>query len=142
VAKPVRTTSPASSSKTSEARAAAGTAIKDALAKQALLPVLLDVSGHTSYTDFICILSARSDRHAATIASSVIDAMKQHGRMLYGQEGSAAGRWMLLDFSDIVFHVFYHPLRSLYDIEGLWIDAPRVKLKVPPEARVATPDLL
>jgi ribosome-associated protein len=51
------------------------------------------------------------------------------------KEGMRTGRWVLLDFGDVVLHVFYHPLRENFDIESLWIDAPRVKLVIPAEAR-------
>ena len=51
-----------------------------------------------------------------------------------GSEGTGGGRWTLLDFGSIVVHVFYHPVREFYDLESLWIEAPRVQLDVPPEA--------
>jgi ribosome-associated protein len=105
-----------------------------ALDKKALLPVLLDVSSRASYTDFIGIVSGRSDRQVEAIAENVVAAMKGRGRRLLGREGNGNGRWTLLDFGDVVVHVFYHPVREFYDIESLWIDAPRVKLEVPPEA--------
>jgi ribosome-associated protein len=117
-----------------EARLAAEAAIGAALDKKALLPVLLDVSARASYTDFIAIVSGRSDRQVDAIAENVIQALTGRGWQLLGREGNGNGRWTLLDFGDIVLHVFFHPVREFYDIESLWIDAPRVKLKVPPEA--------
>jgi ribosome-associated protein len=109
-------------------------AIAAALDKKALLPVLLDVSGRATYTDFIGIVSGRSDRQVDAIAQNVVHAMAERGWQLLGREGNGNGRWTLLDFGDVVLHVFYHPVREFYDIESLWIDAPRVSLKVPPEA--------
>jgi ribosome-associated protein len=117
-----------------EARAAAEGAIDAALDKKALLPVLIDVSARATYTDFIGIVSGRSDRQVDAIAENVIRTLKTRGWHLLGREGNGNGRWTLLDFGDIVLHVFYHPVREFYDIESLWIDAPRVKLQVPPEA--------
>jgi ribosome-associated protein len=117
-----------------EARLAAEAAIGAALDKKALLPVLLDVSARASYTDFIAIVSGRSDRQVDAIAENVIQTLTGRGWQLLGREGNGNGRWTLLDFGDIVLHVFFHPVREFYDIESLWIDAPRVKLKVPPEA--------
>lgn len=114
--------------------AVAEAAIEAALDKKALLPVLIDVSGRASYTDFIGVVSGRSDRQVDAIAENVVAMMKQRGWQLLGREGNGNGRWTLLDFGDVVLHVFYHPVREFYDIESLWIDAPRVKLKVPPEA--------
>ena len=109
--------------------------------KKALLPVLLDVGSRTSYTDFIGIVSARSDRQVDAIADHVEDAMAERGWRLVGREGAGAGRWQLLDFGDVVVHVFFHPVRETYDLESLWIDAPRVKLRVPPESQLRPTDL-
>ncbi len=123
-----------------EALAAARAAIDAALAKKALLPVLIDVSGRASYADYIAIVSGRSDRQVEAIADHVSQAMRERGRRLLGREGTRNGRWALLDFGDVVLHVFYHPVREIFDIESLWIDAPRVKLQVPPEAMVIASD--
>ncbi len=117
-----------------ETKTAAEAAIEAALDKKALLPVLLDVSARASYTDFIGIVSGRSDRQVEAIAENVIRTLNARGWQLLGREGNGNGRWTLLDFGDIVLHVFFHPVREFYDIESLWIDAPRIKLKVPPEA--------
>jgi ribosome-associated protein len=131
-AKPTR--SPAKAKQLHEARLAAEAAIEAALDKKGLLPVVIDVSGQTTYTDFIGIVSGRSDRQVEAIAENVVLALKAIDFRLVGREGSGNGRWTLLDFGDVVIHVFYHPVREFYDIESLWIDAPRLKLKVPPEA--------
>jgi ribosome-associated protein len=117
-------------------------AIDAALDKKALAPVLLDVSGRATYTDFIAVVSGRSDRQVDAIAEHVREVMGQHGWRLLGREGMGNGRWTLLDFGDVVLHVFYHPVREVYDIEGLWIDAPRVTLEVPPEAQLYQADAL
>jgi ribosome-associated protein len=127
---------------TADSLEAAIAAIDAALDKKALLPVLIDVSSLASYTDFIGIVSGRSDRQVDAIADGILTAMKQRGRSLLGQEGSGSGRWTLLDFGDVVIHVFYHPVREFYDLESLWVDAPRVQLRVPPEAVMAQPDAL
>ena len=119
-----------------EALTAAKAAMDAALAKKALLPVLIDVSGRASYADYIGIVSGRSDRQVDAIADHVHKVMQERGRRLLGREGTRNGRWALLDFGDVVVHVFYHPVREVFDIESLWIDAPRVKLQVPPEAMV------
>ncbi len=127
---------------TRQARAAAEAAIAAALDKKALLPVLIDVSDRASYTDFIGIVSGRSDRQVEAIAQNVKDEMERRGSRLIGREGTGNGRWTLLDVGDVVVHVFYHPVRELFDIEGLWIDAPRVALRVPPEAQLYQSDAL
>jgi ribosome-associated protein len=123
-----------------EARALAMAAIDAALDKKALAPVLIDVSGMASYTDFIGIVSGRSDRQVDAIAESVRLAMKDRGRVALGQEGTGSGRWTLLDFGSVVIHVFYHPVREFYDLESLWIEAPRVPLEIPAESTISAPE--
>ncbi len=125
-----------------ESRDLALAAIDAALEKKALMPVLIDVSSMASYTDFIGIVSGRSDRQVEAIADAVSQLMKSRGRRVIGHEGSGGGRWTLLDYGEIVIHVFYHPVREFYDLESLWIDAPRVKMAVPPEAILTQPDAL
>ena len=125
-----------------DTRALAIAAMEAALDKRALEPVLIDVSAIGSYTDFIGIVSGRSDRQVDAIAEGVSQALKARGLYPLGQEGSGSGRWTLLDFGAFVIHVFYHPVREFYDLESLWIEAPRVKLDVPPEAILQQPDVL
>jgi ribosome-associated protein len=115
--------------------ATAKAAIAAALEKKAVEPVLIDVCGRASYADFIGVVSGRSDRQVDAIADGVCAAMAERGRRPLGREGARNGRWVLIDFGDVVVHVFYHPLREVFDIESLWIDAPRVKLQIPAEAR-------
>lgn len=112
-------------------------AMEAALEKKALEPMLLEVKEHSSYTDYILLLSGRSDRHVQAVADAVLDAMKKtRGLQPIGVEGKRDGHWTLLDFGDVVVHVFYHPVREFYDLEGLWIDAPRVPIEVPPDSRI------
>jgi ribosome-associated protein len=125
-----------------ETRALAIAAMEAALDKRALDPVLIDVSAMGSYTDFIGIVSGRSDRQVDAIAEAIGLSMKARGLYPLGREGSGTGRWTLLDFGAFVVHVFYHPVREFYDLESLWIEAPRVKLDVPPESTLAQADAL
>ena len=115
-------------------------AMDAALDKRALEPVLIDVSGMGSYTDFIGIVSGRSDRQVDAIAEAVSQTMKARGIYALGREGSGNGRWTLLDFGAFVIHVFYHPVREFYDLESLWIEAPRVPIDVPADARIQLSD--
>jgi ribosome-associated protein len=112
-------------------------AVEAALEKKALEPCLLDVSADASYTDYILIVSARSDRQVQAIADHIVDTFAGHRRRPIGKEGMKD--WVLIDFGDLIVHVFYHPVREFYDLEGLWIEAPRVPLQVPAEARVMDP---
>ena len=125
-----------------ETRGLAIAAMEAALDKRALAPVLIDVSAMGSYTDFIGIVSGRSDRQVDAIGEHVCQVLKLRGRHVLGQEGTGSGRWTLLDFGAFVIHVFYHPVREFYDLESLWIEAPRVKLDVPPEATLSQSDAL
>jgi ribosome-associated protein len=112
-------------------------AMEAALEKKALEPVLLDVKGQSSYTDYILVLSGRSDRHVQAVSDAVVELVKQlRGKSPMGIEGKRDGHWTLIDFGDVVVHVFYHPVREFYDLEGLWVDAPRVPIDVPPDARL------
>jgi ribosome-associated protein len=133
---------PRSPADLAEARELAIAAMDAALDKHALQPVLIDVSSMGSYTDFIGIVSGRSDRQVDAIAESISMALKARGLYPLGQEGTGSGRWTLLDFGSFVVHIFYHPVREFYDLESLWIEAPRVKLDVPPEATLQQPDAL
>jgi ribosome-associated protein len=132
----VETSTPSRANKAdlAETQSLAVAAIDAALDKSALAPVLIDVSGMGSYTDFIGVVSGRSDRQVDAIADNICQVMKQRGRQVLGQEGTGSGRWTLLDFGAFVIHVFYHPVREFYDLESLWIEAPRVKLDVPAES--------
>lgn len=117
-------------------RAAAFSAVAAALDKKALAPVVLDVRGLASYTDFIVLLSGGSDRQVAAIADAVVESLAKERWRPLGKEGGKGGQWTLLDFGDVIVHVFHHPVREFYDLESFWVDAPRLPLEVPPEARV------
>lgn len=132
---PERSTPP-DVSKRNRSREDALLAVTAALGKKALAPVLLDVSDLASYTDYILIVSGRSDRQVQAIAEGVIEELEAPGRKPIGTEGVREGQWALIDLGDVVVHVFYHPLREFYDLEGLWFGAPRVALVVPAEAAV------
>ena len=110
-------------------------ALDAAYGKKALEPVLLEVGAMCSYAEFVLMVSGRSDRQVDAIADAVIDAMKERGTRPLGVEGRGSGQWVLVDFGDIVVHVFHHPLRQHYDLESLWIDAPRIELEIPEDAR-------
>ncbi len=111
-----------------------------ALDKKALEPVLLDVRELCSYCNYQLVLSGRSDRQVEAIADGIVAGLRASGVTAIGTERSRGGTWSLLDFGDLLVHVFHHPVRDHYDLEGLWIDAPRVAIDVPAEARIAADD--
>lgn len=115
-------------------------ALDAALDKKALEPVLLDVDELCSYTEYILVVSGRSDRQVDAIADAISSCLKQVGRRALGVEGVRSGQWALLDFGELVVHVFHHPTRLRYDLESLWVDAPRVELDIPDEARADLDD--
>lgn len=96
--------------------------------KNALDPVLLDLSALSAYTDFILVLSGRSLRQVAAIAEAIEVGMKESGHDAMSREGARGGQWILLDYGDAVVHVFYEPVRDYYDLEGLWVEAQRTEL--------------
>lgn len=112
-------------------------ALRYALDKKALEPMLLDVRGLCSYCNYQLVVSGRSDRQVDAISEGIIIGMREEGVRVLSHEGKRSGQWALLDFGDVIVHVFHHPAREHYDLEGLWIDAPRVPIDVPAEARVA-----
>ena len=105
-----------------------------AMNKKALDPVIIDVRGKASYAGFLVVCTGRNDRHVTAIADSVQDEMKPYAENL-GREGLSKGHWVLLDFGDIIVHVFHAHTRYVYDIERLWSDAPRLPLQVPDELK-------
>jgi ribosome-associated protein len=90
------------------------------LEKKATNVVILDMRELASYTDFFIIASASNRRQVQAIANSL---RKVDG----GTEGLEAARWVLVDFSDAVVHIFDEQLRGFYDLDGLWSDAPRIE---------------
>ncbi|MEL6346447.1 MAG: ribosome silencing factor [Myxococcota bacterium] len=90
---------------------------------------VLNVEGRTSYCDRLVLCTGTSSRQVRALAEHVAQAMKSdHGRRPLGREGTEAGRWVLVDFGDVVVHIFDTQSRDHYDLDGLWVDAPRVTL--------------
>jgi ribosome-associated protein len=111
-----------------DAQRTAITAARAALEKKAETVVVLDLRGVSGYTDYLVIGSGQSDRQLEAIAEGVEKELKAAGHRLVGSEGQRGGRWVLLDFGDVVVHVFHQEDRGHYDLEGLWADAPRVEI--------------
>ncbi len=118
----------------SESARATATAIAiAALDKKAVGLEILDVAGKVDYADFLVIMTGRSDRHAQSLAQAIEEALRKKGVRPVAVEGLTHGTWVLMDFGDVVVHVFQDDARRLYDIEGLWLDAQR--MPVPEEPR-------
>ncbi|NLH48247.1 MAG: ribosome silencing factor [Myxococcales bacterium] len=100
-----------------------------ALEKNAVDPVIMHVSNLCSYTDAIVICHGRSTRQVQAIVSHLTAEMKKRGEYAFIVEGEKEGLWALADYGDVIVHVFHEPMRSYYDLEGIWPDAPSIDIK-------------
>jgi len=100
-----------------------------ALDKQALATEIIDVTGKVDYTSFIVICSGRSSRQVDAISAEVEAELARRGVRPLGVEGREANQWVLMDYGDVIVHIFEDNTRGFYDLEGLWIDAARVSLR-------------
>lgn len=100
-----------------------------ALEKKATEVRLLDVRGLSSLTDYLLIASGRSDRQVQAVAESVhLGLKKEHATLPLAIEGMKEGRWVLIDYGDVMVHVFQEPVREFYDLDGLWSEAAEVAI--------------
>lgn len=74
--------------------------------------------------DYLLICSAESERQVGAIADHIEEGLRKEGIRPYGTEGANEGRWALIDYSDVIAHIFIEPVRVFYDLEGLWAEAP------------------
>lgn len=114
-----------------EPRDLAVLAARTAATKQGQAIVVLDVGELISITDYFVIVSGTSDRQVATIAEEISKALKGGRKRALRREGEAGARWVLLDFGDVVVHVFHEEERDFYRLESLWGDAPAVEWEEP-----------
>jgi ribosome-associated protein len=99
------------------------------LDKKAEDVLVFDVRGLSSYTDYLVIMTAESDRQAGAVADHVDLKLKEAGHSKIAVEGYETGNWIIVDYGDVVTHVMGRETRTFYDLEGLWADAPRVEFK-------------
>jgi ribosome-associated protein len=122
--------SPPSSNDTLVGRELALKVAEAALDKKAARIEIIDVRGKVDYTDYVIVMSGRSDRQVAAIARGIEEDLKhKHGTRCAGVEGLPQGNWVLLDFGDVVVHIFHQDTRGYYDLEALWLDADRVEFE-------------
>jgi ribosome-associated protein len=105
--------------------------VRYALDKKAYDLLLLDVSGLTSLADFFLICTGRSDTQVQAIATSIEEGLAMLGRKPRMIEGLSRGQWVLIDYGDVVVHIFLESARAFYDLERLWARAPVVQLPEP-----------
>lgn len=104
---------------------------------KALDLVLLNVSTFSSFADFFIICSGKSSRQVQSIAENMEDSLREMGLKPIGVEGKREGHWVLIDYGDIIVHIFYEPVRAFYDLESLWADASRLPWEETPNEDVA-----
>lgn len=93
--------------------------------------VALDVSGPLPLVDIFLLVTGRNERNVAAIADEIEDRLLESGHRRLRREGRAESRWILLDFGDLVVHVFHEQERMYYGLERLWKDCPVVPIEVP-----------
>ncbi|HBQ19459.1 MAG: ribosome silencing factor [Sandaracinaceae bacterium] len=97
------------------------------LDRKALNVEIIDVAGKVDYADFVIVMSGRSDRQVSALAKNVQDDVKKKtGQRCLSVEGLPQAAWVLMDFGDVIVHIFHEDTRGYYDLESLWMDAPRV----------------
>lgn len=99
-------------------------AVSVLLDKKAEKLVILNLVGLTTVSDYFVLATAMSDRQAQAMADAVEEAMKAEGRRPTSVEGYQTATWILLDYGDVVFHLFHDEARRFYGLERLWGDAP------------------
>jgi ribosome-associated protein len=99
--------------------------------KQAEDLVALDVSSPLPLTDVFLLATGRNERNVVAIASEIEDKLIEQGSKPLRREGRAEGRWILLDFGDLVVHVFHEEDRMYYSLERLWKDCPVIPIDLP-----------
>ncbi|HEY7252423.1 MAG TPA: ribosome silencing factor [Methylomirabilota bacterium] len=114
---------------TLSAEAVVRVAAHAALDKKAIDVAVLDLQGLSTIADFFLVCSARSTTQAETIAEAIRGALRAEGVRPRHNEGSAESGWLLLDYGDVVVHVFLEETRGFYALERLWGDAPLVSVE-------------
>lgn len=108
----------------------ARTAAQAAADKIAATIVGLDVTGQLPLADVFVIISATNERQVSAIVDEVEERVRLAGAKVLRREGAREGRWVLLDFGDVIVHVFHEDERNFYDLERLWRECPQLDLGV------------
>lgn len=103
--------------------------------------VALDVSEPLPLVDIFLLVTGRNERNVAAIADEIEDRLHEAGHRRIRREGRQESRWVLLDFGDLVVHVFHQEERSYYALERLWKDCPTIPIELPEPPAVAAPGI-
>jgi ribosome-associated protein len=98
-----------------------------ALEKKAFNVKILDIRGISTIADYLVIATGSSDKQVVAIADSIRIGLKKYGKAL-DIEGAKEGKWVVIDYGDVIVHVFYTELRSYYNLDELWSQAPLVEI--------------
>ncbi|HOV89916.1 MAG TPA: ribosome silencing factor [Syntrophorhabdaceae bacterium] len=90
--------------------------------------LLLELIGLTDIADYFLLASGTNERHVRTISEFIEESMKEMGIKPLFTEGYQEGRWVIIDYNDLIVHIFLDELRELYDLESLWIEAKQYRL--------------
>ncbi|MCE5281731.1 MAG: ribosome silencing factor [Deltaproteobacteria bacterium] len=102
--------------------------VNASLEKKAKGLVVLRVKEISDFADYFIICSGTSDRQVRAIASSIQESLKKSDILPLGIEGETAGRWVLMDYDDVIIHIFHESVRSFYELERLWSEAPQMAI--------------
>ena len=100
--------------------------VNASLEKKATALVILNVKEISAFADYFILCSGSSDRQVRAVAAAIQENLKKEGILPLGVEGEDAGRWILLDYDDVIIHVFLESVRTFYDLERLWSEAQRM----------------
>ena len=103
--------------------------VQQVMENKAQDPVLLDVSGFSSFADYFVICSGKSSRQVQGMADHLERRLREYGIKPLGVEGAREGHWVLMDYGEVIIHIFYEPVRQFYDLESLWSGAKRVPVE-------------
>jgi ribosome-associated protein len=98
------------------------------LEKKASAIEIIDVVGKVDYADYLVLMTGSSDRHVAALADAVDELLSRNEIRSISIEGRPQASWVLIDFVDVVVHIFQHEARTVYDLDGLWMDARRLPI--------------
>jgi ribosome-associated protein len=124
------TLSPKREAQLAAARKLALTIAEAALDRKAINVEIIDVVGKVDYADYVLVMSGRSDRQVSALARNIEQDVQTKARArALSVEGLPQASWVLMDFGDVIVHIFHEDTRGYYDLESLWMDAPRVPVE-------------
>jgi ribosome-associated protein len=112
--------------KESESQERALLCVNAALEKKAKDLIILNVKEISAFTDYFIICSGTSDRQVKAVSVAIQENLKMKAITPLGIEGEATGSWVLMDYDDVIIHIFLESVRNFYDLERLWSEAPRM----------------